>query len=334
MRYLLVALVLCSSLFSGTFTVASYNVQNLFDLKRSGSEYVDYIPFTKAKWNTKNYRKKLHNLAKVISDLNPDIIALQEVESPLALKDLQLTIRRLGITYRYKAITKVKSTTVHTAILSKFPIRSQAEIVVNPYDRIRSILDVTLDIKGKTLRIFVNHWKSKGGPESKRIPYAKALAKSLSAIKGPYLLVGDFNSNYNEFQTFKKVQRHNNTKGVTGINHILKTIHKGKLNTFASVKNSSKDRLYNLWMDLPLKKRWSYLFRGKDATLDNIIIPKTLLDKKGIEYLEKSFKRFMPSYIVKGRKIFRWKYSKKGGAKHHIGKGYSDHIPIVAKFSY
>jgi endonuclease/exonuclease/phosphatase family metal-dependent hydrolase len=336
LRTLFLSLFLLSSLSAKTFTVASYNVQNLFDVKKNGIEYIDYIPHTKALWNRENYRIKLENLAQVINEINPDIIALQEIESDLALKHLQCSLGRLGSSYKYRAITQVKQTTVHTAVLSKYPINFKDELEVNPDDGIRAILDVEFDIEGHPFRMFVNHWKSKRGPESKRLPYAKALQKLLKLTEptDDYIILGDFNENYNEHFTFKKSQKHNDTKGITGINHILKTIHGNKLNTYDYLKSASKGSHYNLWMDVAYKNRWSYLFRGRNSTLDNMLIPKSLADNFGIDYVLKSFKRFTPDYLVKGRKIFRWKFSKKGGIKHHLGQGYSDHLPIVAKFSY
>lgn len=334
--FLWLFILVSTSLDAKTFTLATYNVQNLFDLKKSGFEYIDYIPNTKALWNKKNYHIKLKRLSQAINDLNPDIIALQEIESDQALKDLQVSLNKLHNNYPYRAITTLKQTTVHTAILSKFPILSSTEIMVNPKDKIRSILDVSLDIKGNKFRIFVNHWKSKRGPESKRIPYGKALSKLIKKIKpdADYLIVGDLNSNYNEYQSFKKSQKFNNTKGVTAINHFLKTIHHNQMNSFDYFKKAPLQTHYNLWMELPYKQRWSYLFRGRNNSLDHIIIPKSLIDTQGIDYVKNSFKRFMPKYLVKKRKIFKWKFSKRGGIKHHTGQGYSDHLPIVAKFSY
>ena len=335
--FLFLTLLLCySSLSAKTFTLASYNVQNLFDLKKSGLEYTDYIPNTKAKWNKKNYKTKILHLSNTIHDLNPDIIALQEIESDYALKDLQYVLLYLESSYPYRAITTCKETTVHTAILSKFPITKQNEIIVNPDDRIRSILDITLDIEGKDFRVFVNHWKSKRGSESKRIPYGKALSTLIKKIPSDrdYVIVGDLNSNYNEYRTFKKSQKFNDTKGITAINHFLQTIDNDRMNSFSYFKKSSKKLHYNLWMELEYKYRWSYLYRGRNNSLDHIIIPQSLTDGLGVEYLKSSFQRFMPEYLVKKRKIFRWKFSKRGGIKHHIGKGYSDHIPIIAKFSY
>jgi len=336
LRFSLLWLLLLSFVSAKTFTVANYNVQNLFDLKRSGHEYIDYIPYTKALWNQKHYQIKLQHISQVINDINPDIIALEEIESDQALRDLQSSLKQLKNHYPYRAITHRKKTTVNCAILSKFPISKISEIMVNPQDGIRAILDVSFDINHKKFRIFVNHWKSKRGPESKRIPYGKVLSRIVKSIKKDedYIIVGDLNSNYNEFKTFKKSQRFNNTKGITAINHHLQTIEHQKMNSYKHVKNSHHRLHYNLWMELAYKNRWSYLFRGRNNSLDHIIIPRSLMDHRGIDYLPKSFQKFTPSYLIKKRKIFRWKYSKRGGTKHHIGKGYSDHLPIFAKFSY
>lgn len=45
-----VFLFLCITinLFAQNFTVASYNVENLFDLKKQNTEYKEFIPFTKS----------------------------------------------------------------------------------------------------------------------------------------------------------------------------------------------------------------------------------------------------------------------------------------------
>ncbi len=101
----------------GTIRIATYNVENLFDLQRSGNEYAEYIPNTRWKWNVKNYRKKLKNIARVIRDIHPDIIGLQEIESPQALRDLQTELKRQGLYLRYRAIADAKpSTEIYSSV--------------------------------------------------------------------------------------------------------------------------------------------------------------------------------------------------------------------------
>lgn len=333
-RLLLAFGVLCNLLWGGeSVKIASYNVENLFDLHFDGTEYVEYIPNSSWQWNPENYRKKLHNLAQVIADMRPDVIALQEIETVHALKDLQATLNRKGLYYRHRAIADKKNTTVRVALLSRHPITYAKEIPVSANRGVRSILEVKLLIGGQPLYLFVNHWKSKSGPESKRILSAKALRKRLDELghDQPFLLLGDFNSHHEEYRVFKKRRKHNDTDGITGINHILKTVQDDEPVTFSSLKRA-KDLYYNLWYDLPEKKRWSHNFYGKKESLDHMIISPGLADAKGVEYEEGSFQRFTPEYLFKKNSLYRWQQSRKH-PKHHLGKGYSDHLPIYATFS-
>jgi len=62
----------------------------------------------------------------------------------------------------------------------------------------RDILQAEIDVNGKRLIIFVNHWKSKIWPEKHRIVFAKRLMKEVKKLKkfDDYIMLGDFNSNY------------------------------------------------------------------------------------------------------------------------------------------
>lgn len=312
--------------------IAAYNVENLFDLKYDGTEYSEYIPNTVWQWNSKTYRQKIKNISKVIVDINPDIIALTEIESDICLKDLQAEITRQGLYFRYRAIADKKQTSVKSAILSKYPIRKK-EIAISQSRGTRNILEATAIIEGKPLYIYVNHWKSKSGPESKRILYAKALKKRLDQLppNSNYILAGDFNAHYEEHKTFIKKRKFNDTQGITGINHILKTIDdNGALYT---KKSLTKEGNYNLWMELPKEQRWSHMYRSSKEALDHIIISPSLVKQEKSHYIEGSFDSFKAPYLfTKSKKQFyRWQRSRTRPL-HHTGKGYSDHLPISAEF--
>ena len=331
MKPILLTLFLINSLVSFSFKIASYNVENLFDLKFSGTEYKEYIPNNKYRWNAKNYNKKLQNIAKVLSDINAEVVVLQEVENVLALKDLLKVLKtKEGLYYKYFAITNSHSS-IQNAIISKFKILKKKNIVVKKVKGYRDILKVTLDVKGKELVIFANHWKSKWGKESKRHIYAKTLKKELQKIQNKdYLVVGDLNSNYNEYETFKNNKKLNNTNGITGINHILKTLTKDGLVSEEKVKKS-KQLLYNLWLELYPIDRYSRKYYRSSGTPDAFLLPATLFDKNGINYVDNSFKVFKQKYLFSKKNVVkRWQLDKK---KRHIGKGYSDHLPIYATFS-
>ena len=315
-----------------TFKVAAYNVENLFDLRFSGNEYVEYIPNGRYGWNRYIYQKKLNNISKVIYDLKPDIISLEEIESSQALLDLRNSLKRRGLFYRYYAIADKKDTTVKVAIFSRLKIIKTRELQVGYGDRYRDILEVKVDINGYPLLIFANHWKSKSAPESERIKYAKALRKRIETISKnqPYIILGDFNSNYNEYITFLKDRKLNNTHGKTGINQILKTTINGKMVTLSDLKRDCS-LLYNLWLELPNTLRYSYIYHGEKDTIDNILLPCSMFDNKGIDYVKNSFSVFKPPYLFKNGSIYRWQ--KAGGYGKFSGKGYSDHLPIYALFS-
>ncbi len=322
-------------LFAAEFRVANYNVENLFDITLNGNEYREYKPDNRYQWNKRVYKIKLEHISKVIRDLKADIIGLEEIENRNALKDLIKTLNKMGVKYPYFAIADKKKTTIKCAILSKYPIIKKREVIVgNRYSKYRNILEVVVKIEDKNLTLFVNHWKSKAGAESKRVVYATALKKRIDQLQGKeFILLGDFNSNYNEYKTFKGRVKLNNTNGKTGINHILKTIKNQKLIRKEEIKEQNNSQyLYNLWLELPEEERYSHIFYNKKGTLDNILLPHTLFNNRDIEYIDNSFNKFAPNYLLdkKGRPI-RWKITNRGRGKHK-GEGYSDHLPIYADF--
>lgn len=332
MKRLLPLLLLVAALLSGAeVKIATYNVENLFDLQYSGHEYEEYIPNSAWRWNADTYRVKLKNIAKVIVDINPDIIALQEIESLQALKDLKIQIKRDGLYFPYFAIASSKNTTVKVALLSKYPLKIR-ELRVTASYKYRNILEAKVQLGSEDLYIFVNHWKSKSGPESRRVVSAKVLKQRLNRLGDiNYLLLGDFNSDYKENETFVKKRKFNDTKGITGINHILKTTDHNEAVTLEDLR-SCKACAYNLWYELPPKDRWSHKYRGRGEGLDSIIISPKLSDSKGIEYISGSFQKFKAPYLFKNKKIYRWQRSR-NYPKHHTAKGYSDHLPIYARFN-
>jgi hypothetical protein len=304
------------------FKVASYNVENLFDLKNDGTEYKEYKPYTKS-WNKNSFENKLLNIAKVINDLDADIIALQEIESQEALDYLVEKTSR----YKYHTFLKKKTTAVGVALLSVYPIKKTEKIDVDMNDKYsRHILKASLLIENKNLIIYVNHWRSKRASESKRIVYAMGLKKDIDSLNKneDYIIIGDLNSNYNEFQTFKYDKNLNDSFGITGINQILNTTDKENFVHIRQMLNFNKKIHYNLWLELKNKK-FSTIFKGQYNTPDNIILSQGLFDQYGISYVQNSFNVFKTNYLIENNKIIRW--------NNYRNSGYSDHLPIYATFS-
>ncbi len=316
------------------FRVGSYNVENLFDLNHDGTEYPGYVPGGKYGWTPDMLAMKAENLARVLAGLNAQIVALQEVESMAALDHLRDALRKRGLDYPWAAITEKDAAAVRCALLSMYPITKSRSITV-PGPANRSILMATVDIDEEPLIVFVNHWRSRNAAESHRLVSAEALYKAVSALPPAtdYILIGDFNANYNEFEIIRGDKRANDTGGRTGINHVLKTIYEDRLvEPDILLRKPEKHLHYNLWLELAEDRRWSYLFFGRPRTLDNFLLPAALFDGQGISYVKHSFDTFDPHYLFKDGRIFRWQ-REDGGRGRHLGEGYSDHLPIYACFA-
>lgn len=310
-------------LFSLEFTVASYNPENLFDLQKDGTEYEEYIPYSQA-WDKKAFTTKLENTAKVINQLNADILVLEEIENKNTLLLLMQKLR-----YKYFVFDKKPKSAIGLAIISKYPILTKEVIDVDPKaDLERNILKATLKIEDKKFVVYANHWRSKRTTESKRVKYALALLNHIKhkGIDDEYLIAGDLNSNYDEFITFKYEKELNDTSGITGINQVLNTIIDGNFVTKENILSYSQIVHFNPWLELPKEERFSVKFRKENGTPDNIILSKNLFDNKGISYIQNSFKVFKPSYLLsQNGMIQRWNGKKK--------EGFSDHLPIIAQFT-
>lgn len=320
--FLFIAFFICH-LIALDFKVASYNVENFFDLHYDTTEYQEYIPHTKS-WNQNSFTTKLHNISKTISDLDADILALQEIESQRVLQ----AIVKKNPQYTYHTFIKNKSSAIGLALMSKFPIKKTEKIVVNKSDKYaRDILKVTLSIDNKPLIVYVNHWRSKRAKESKRIPYALALQKEIEALGDTvdYIILGDLNSDYNEYQTFKYNKNLNDTHNITGINQILNTTIDQNFVQKESLLDYSQKVHYNTWLELKTPERFSTKFKQQNNTPDHIILCASLFDDKNISYKNNSFGVFKKPYLFNKKYIYRWNKS-----KHN---GYSDHLPIFASFS-
>ncbi len=330
MKRLLLISIIPFTLYSTELKIATYNVENLFDNVKNGTEYEEFIP-NLHNWTNAMVQKKIEHTTRVICDLNADIIGLEEIENSNALKLLQNSLNRAGCKYRYSAITHKRGSAIQVALLSKVKIAKNRDIRVSYSSRDRDILEVTLQTEPK-LTIYVNHWRSKRAPESARLKYAKALVKEIKKMprEAEYIILGDFNSDYNECSHISP--KDNNTNSICGIDNILHTYNNKRFIKLRDRDINATFYNYNLWSELPAHDRWSHDYYGEKGSIDSIIIPPTLLDKNGWFYERGSFKVFKKRYLFKKSKknsIYRWVYKN----SKHMGKGYSDHLPIYAVFA-
>ena len=319
-----------------TLVVAAYNVENLFDFVLDGTEYDEYKPGWFG-WTEEVQKTKLANTAKVVAALQADIIGLNEVENLNVLRELQNELKKMDAVYPYGVVGETPRSAVLNALLSKYPIVRKFE---HPVEKSRSILEAQIARGGDTVILFVNHWPSKRHPESTRLAAAEILRARLDGLppNADYIIIGDLNSNYNEFATFHTTG-HNDTRGRTGINHVLKTVIPPNTPRsparFVCRREMAvcTDCHYNLWLDLPEDGRMNYIYRGQANTLDHILVPAAMFDTVGYSYLVGSFEVFtMDGTLLRDGVPYRWQMVFRGQQRYHSGRGYSDHLPIRARF--
>ncbi|ASM40486.1 endonuclease/exonuclease/phosphatase family protein [Campylobacter sp. RM12327] len=178
-------------LYSSELKIATYNVENLFDDKFDGTEYYDFN-IKKSSWNTKKYQEKLSNLSEVINKINPDIIALQEVENYSTLQDLA---KQSG--YKFYKFTKDKTSPFGVGVMSKIEILSTKNYAVKSV-KTRDILRADFKFDDSEFSIFINHFPAAKNPIRHRKAAATTLYQAINETikngKKNLILLGDFNS--------------------------------------------------------------------------------------------------------------------------------------------
>ena len=207
------------------------------------------------------------------------------------------------------------------AVFSKFPI---TDVKSHSTPDARDILEVTLDIEGHPLIVFVNHWKSRASDlnaEQTRRLNARTLRDRLDAIlaenpSADVLVAGDFNSQYNQTKA-------NPHLGKTAVNDVL-----GSQGDEATTAAATGFSLYNLWHELPPEQRRSDSYDGKWGTLMQKMITPGLYDHSGVQYVDGSFE----VVILDGVNTIGVLGLPRRWTNFGEGAGTSDHFPIAARF--
>ena len=244
--------------FASEISIATYNVQNLFDCKDDGSEYLDFKSST-SKWDCEAASSKLKRTRQIIDALDTDIIALEEVENEQVLKSLVE-----GSDYKFIIFTKEKNSPVGLGIVSKIQ-PSSSEIFEVPNVKTRNILKVVFEVEGKKFSIFVNHFPAyKNG-----INMQKKAERTLRAALGNEqnaIVLGDFNSPYGQ---------------------------KSILNDIIATRG-----FYDLYSFLVPKDRYSHAVHGKKRAIDHVLLSPSFMANGDLSYVDGSFEVFKPSFVL------------------------------------
>lgn len=308
------------------FTIAFYNLENLFDTKDDPVKLDDdFTPKGFKKWTPKRYRQKIRKLSKTISHLGvkesqrpPVIIGLAELENNKVLGDLITAPSLKDIGYQYVHYDSPDERGIDTALLydpRHFKLSSSEKIPLMVYnldgvrDTTRDILYVNGHLNEEEIHLFVNHWPSRrdGHTETayKRIKAAETIHAFMATIEEKesnpnFVIMGDFNDGPSD----KSIQTLVNEKQLYNPMEVLITLQRGSAN---------------------YKQRWS-LF-------DQIIISKNFFDKK------KGTHSFAHANIFDDRFLKEWNGRYKGNPfRTYVGRkylgGYSDHFPVYVQLLF
>ncbi len=204
-----------------TYTIAFYNLENLFDIHDDVSKYDnDFLPKSDKRWTKKRYDRKLYKLAQVISKIGfeevqrpPVIVGLAEIENKNVIKDLinepSLGGYQYGVVHynsqdeRGMDVGLIYDKSLFQVERSKtFSIYIEDELGQQDYTR--DILLVSGVLHSERVHCIVNHWPSRReGVEFSMQKRLKAAQKVVEIIKGvrdedaeaKVLVMGDFNDN-------------------------------------------------------------------------------------------------------------------------------------------
>ena len=363
---LAVGLVMAAVGRARAFTVMAYNVENLVDADGK-AVFEDYRP---PNYSRQHVLTKVQNIARVLAQFEggrgPDVIMFAEIEVDLTPAKAPLDYE--AILHRYEGETiadmlgakfddevadlpseallakacadrgmrgyhviaadnilladEARLLAQKCVIFSRFPVKS---VHVWPTTSARAILEVQVDVDGAPLYLFDNHWKSGAGDaamERVRVKNARTLRTRLDEIlkadpNADIIIGGDFNSQYNQSARYAK------TMTKTGLNDVL-----GSQGDERAVRGPDRD-LYNLWYELPAAQRGSDTYQGEWGTLMQLIISRGLFDFRGVQYVDGSFAvaKFKGLNMDAEGLPVRW------NSAGPAGSGFSDHFPVVARFT-
>ena len=295
--------------------VSFWNVENLFDLDDDPNKNDDEFATGGRKNVTKEiYDLKLKNSAEVLKDLNADILGICEVENRFMMEELNRTY--LDRDYSIVHYDSPDSRGIDCALFYDSKVFKLYES--KPIKNIlpgnlptRDIIHVKGTYEDQLLHIFVNHWPSNYGGREKAIPKRAATSNLLEKVlleilldnsDANIILIGDFNEEPIDPNIIDLIDMTNDGKYAKPfINLMDPLVGKEKVGT--------------------------YVYRGNDNLIDQIIISSGLANKGPLKVMPGSLKILdLPKYRQQEGKYAHYPF--RFWAGNRLLGGYSDHLAI------
>ena len=288
-------------------SVGFWNVENLFDLEDNPDKNDDEFALGgRKKVDQQIYDLKIKHSSEVLQDLNVDVLGLCEVENYKVLSDLNNAYKERN--YEIIHYESPDNRGIDNALLydkNRFSIISSRAIEnkLKNGGPTRDILYVLGEYNNARLHIFVNHWPSNYGGKEKAIPKrtetAELIIKEIKNIlsvekSAEIILIGDFNEDPDEknIMLLEKV----------GLTSLMKPM-------------------------LGKPKVGTYVYRGEDSFLDQIIVNDHLQDEEGLSIVEEStYILDLPKYRQQEGNYKHYPY--RFWAGNRLLGGYSDHLAV------
>jgi endonuclease/exonuclease/phosphatase family metal-dependent hydrolase len=323
----------------------TYNTQNLFDATEVGTEYDQYSEA--GGWTADSYYKRLIRLGHVLGELvrpKPDIIALQEIESPQVISDLLRDFLRDG--YQV-AMSPDSESTIRVALISRHrlsSIRIHRSVAValcpgaSPMPAVglwqgREMVDARIDVGHgwETIRVVVCHWKSQSGgerqTEAQRIQSAALLETLLADTprvpdgsgRPLTLIVGDLNEDVDEYGQHGGAYPTALMVATTSDGPIAEPDPSIRVvaSLAAAGLRANELTLYSPWLESDA--RGSYYHAGRWERLDHVLVLPG--SARGVE--AKLAVVNAPELVGDDGRPARY--------DPRTGRGYSDHLPVVVE---
>lgn len=308
------------------FTIAFYNLENLFDTKDDPDTLDDdFTPKGFKKWSMKRYRRKLYKLAKTISEIGknssvnpPVLVGVAEVENEDVIKDLIGAEPLRDIDYGFVHYDSPDERGIDTALIyhkPTFKVLYSEPITLLIYeddgvrDTTRDILYVKGLLNGEEIHVFVNHWPSRrdGDRETghKRVQAAETIREFMSRLEKDteepnYIIMGDFNDG-------------------------------PFANSIKTLMDSTT--LYNPMEKLLTQERGSANYKRSWMLFDQIMFSHNFFNYEKGTHSFAHANIFDEKYLTE----FKGKYSgspyRTYAGRKYIG-GYSDHFPVYIQLKY
>jgi predicted extracellular nuclease len=308
------------------YTVAFYNLENLFDTKDDHRTLDDdFLPDSEKRWNKKRYESKLFKLGKAISKVGydkaqkpPSVVGLAEVENKEVVAQLLRSKHLKNKDYGIVHYDSPDERGIDTALIyqkSTFEVidtKTISLLLFNEFgqrDYTRDVLHVTGTLNKERLHILVNHWPSRrsGAEETKnkRIQAAQTVRQVVEEIqeteKNPGILImGDFNDDPHS----ESIKEHLLTPSLINPMEKIMGLDRGSLN---------HKRKWNLFDQIILSHNFLKMERGTHHFAHADIFDKRFLTEWNGKYKGNPFRTYA------GRK--------------YLG-GYSDHFPVYVQLKY